>query len=53
MDRITVGKGITKSETLVLRSGESRAWDITVCSGASLSMVIIALPGEFATNVRE
>lgn len=45
MDRITIDKGITRSETLLLRGGESRAWDITVCSGASLSLVIIALPG--------
>lgn len=46
MDRITIGTGLTKSDVVLLRGGDSRAWDITVGSGASYSMAIVALPGD-------
>ena len=45
MDRITIGTGLTKSDVVLLRGGDSRAWDITVGSGASYSLAIVALPG--------
>ena len=46
MDRITIGKGLTKSDVVLLRGGDSRTWDITVGSGASYSLAIVALPGD-------
>lgn len=45
MDRIVIGKGVSRSDVVLLRGGDKRAWDITVCSGASLKLVIVALPG--------
>ena len=45
MDRITIGKGITKSEVVLLKGGENRSWDITVGGGAHFSLTIVALPG--------
>ncbi|MBQ7253371.1 MAG: SufD family Fe-S cluster assembly protein [Bacteroidales bacterium] len=45
MDRIVIDKGLSRSEVVLLRGSENRAWDITVCSGASLKMAIVALSG--------
>ena len=45
MDRITIAQGLTKSDVVLLRSGDNRAWDITVGCGASYSLTIVALPG--------
>ena len=45
MDRIVIDKGLSRSEVVLLSGSENRAWDITVCSGASYSLAIVALPG--------
>ena len=50
MDRITIAQGLAKSGVVLLRGGENRAWDITVGSGASYSLTIVALPGDGAID---
>ncbi|MBO4557666.1 MAG: SufD family Fe-S cluster assembly protein [Bacteroidales bacterium] len=52
MDRIVIGSGLTKSEVVLLRGGETRSWDITVGGGASFSLAIVALPGACGDAVR-
>jgi Fe-S cluster assembly protein SufD len=50
MDRITIAQGLAKSDVVLLRSGDNRAWDITVGCGASYSLTIVALPGKGAID---